>query len=50
MIKYSIMAFMFGYTGNKLFNKKDQTTATSIKIGVISAVSLIILDIITITI
>jgi len=50
MIKYSIMAFMFGYTGNKLFNKKDKTTDTSIKIGVISAVILILLDIITLTI
>lgn len=50
MIKYSIMAFLFGYSGNKLFNKKDKTTNTSIKIGVISAVILIIFDIITITI
>lgn len=47
MLKYSIMAFMVGFTGNKLFNKKNKSTEASIKIGVIVAAILIILELLT---
>ncbi|MDU4596415.1 hypothetical protein [Clostridium botulinum] len=49
MARYSIMAFMFGYCGNKLFGK-DKGTKKSIKIAAITATILIIVDLITLRI
>ncbi|HIG0360364.1 TPA: hypothetical protein ACX96Z_001953 [Clostridium sporogenes] len=49
MIRYSLMAFMFGYCGNKLFGK-DKGTEHSIKIAAITATILIIVDLITLRI
>lgn len=43
MIKYSIMAFMFGFTGNKLFGK-DKTNEKSIKIASMTAIILITIN------
>lgn len=44
MIKYCIMAFMCGFTGNKVLNKRNNSTYTSIKVGCITGSILIILD------
>ncbi|HBJ2602688.1 TPA: hypothetical protein ACXDAM_002211 [Clostridium botulinum] len=49
MIKYSIMAFMFGYCGNKLLGK-NKGTEQSVKVAVITATILAILDLITLQI
>jgi hypothetical protein len=48
-MRYSIMAFMFGYCGNKLFGK-NKGTEQSIKIAAITATILIIIDVITLKI
>lgn len=33
MVKYIIMSCMVGFTGNKIFNKKDNSAKNSIKWG-----------------
>lgn len=40
---YIIMSFMIGFTGNKLFNKKNTGTEASIKCGAITGTILIII-------
>jgi hypothetical protein len=47
IIKYCIMSFMFGFTGNKLFGK-DKSTRKSIKIAILSTIVLTTVDIFTI--
>lgn len=46
MIKYIIMSYIVGFTGNKLFNKKDKSSKNSIKWGCISGSLLIIIYVI----
>lgn len=45
MLQYSIMAFILGFTGNKIFNKKNKSISTSIKFGSISCIILTIVDV-----
>ncbi len=33
MIKYIIMSYIVGFTGSKIFNKKDKSNKNSIKVG-----------------
>jgi hypothetical protein len=49
IIQYCIMAFMFGFTGNKLFGK-DKSTRKSIKVAILSTMILTTIDICTILI
>ena len=46
MIKYIIMSCIAGFTGNKLFNKKDKSNKNSIKWGCIAGSLLIIIYVI----
>ncbi|MBY6898096.1 hypothetical protein [Clostridium botulinum] len=46
MIKYMIMSYIVGFTGNKIFNKKDKSIKNSIKWGCISGSILIIIYVI----
>ncbi|EPY2273815.1 hypothetical protein ACXAUS_002690 [Clostridium sporogenes] len=43
MVKYIIMSCMVGFTGNKIFNKKDNSAKNSIKWGCVSGSILIII-------
>lgn len=49
MIKYCIMALLFGYSGNKLFGK-DKSINKSLIVASITAIILIIINVITILI
>ncbi|OAA91337.1 hypothetical protein [Clostridium coskatii] len=42
MIVYIIMSFAMGYTGNKLFNKRNKNNKNSIKWGCIVGIALLI--------
>lgn len=46
MVKYIIMSCIVGFTGNKIFNKKDNSTKNSTKWGCISGSILIIIYVI----
>ncbi|EPS51273.1 hypothetical protein HYH70_00070 [Clostridium botulinum] len=46
MVKYIIMSCIIGFTGNKLFNKKDKSNKNSIKWGCIAGSLLIIIYVI----
>lgn len=48
MVKYIIMSFMAGFTGNKLFNKKDKSTNTSVQWGcIVGTVALVVREVIS---
>lgn len=40
---YMIMSFVMGFTGNKLFNKKDKGSETSIKCGAITGIVMLVI-------
>lgn len=48
MAMYILMSCMMGFSGNKLFNRKDKSTVTSIKWACIAASAAILLRVVAI--